>query len=149
MYDSIQIIPDSYEQVVRKDKGVSVHRLTEFERSDCMITEGKELDIVSGPSNEELFDCERLGNRFGSKNSSLHAVEFWAQEGNSGARVTVRIEGTSYAGDNGREWFFWGRMKLQGSGSTWTPVWKAPDGYHVFGRWNTYHRRGVIKFGKE
>jgi hypothetical protein len=113
-----------------------------------MTTEAsvREVGLKTGPSREELFD----NLKYNQTHKDFAVVDFFTHEYNHkatwGSRLDVAIEGLFKAGDSGREWFFWGRLKHIGSGSTWKPAWEAPDGAHVFGRWNTYHRRGKIAF---
>jgi hypothetical protein len=146
VYNGIQIIPDSYEQVVHKDKGVSVHRLTEL-KGDRMITEGKEVTLVSGPSREEFFDSIRLG----SSVKELRVVEFYYEKkdekGRSGGLLRIQIEGTHVGGNEGRAFFFWGKLKQITSGESWVPAWEAKDVSFVFGTWDTHRRSGKVQFG--
>lgn len=108
----------------------------------------KNRSLTSGPSREELFDCLRL-----HASNDLCIVDFWEttieEKSKSGSRLDVEIQGLHEAGDCGREWFFWGQLKLAGSGPTWKPFKEAPYGAFVFGRWNTYHRRGRIQYSKQ
>lgn len=105
-----------------------------------------EYALTNGPSREELFDCLRLGHL----QNELQVIDFWGQQkfqpgARSGASLSIEIEGIHRAGDNGREWFFWGRRKQTYSG---VPNWKSIYISFAFGRWNTYHRRGIIRFGQ-
>jgi len=110
--------------------------------------------LTSGPSREELFDCLKY-----SPISSIHpghcVREFWLETkyedgAKSGSRLNVEIEGL-HRGDNtsATSWFFWGRLRLQGSGRTWKPIQKCDKGAFVFGTWNTNQRRGTVVFGKK
>lgn len=109
----------------------------------------REVELRSGPSREELFDTLK----YNQSHKEFAVVEFFTHEYNHkltwGSLLHITIEGLFKAGDSGREWFFWGRLKHCGSGSTYKPAWEAPAGAHVFGRWNTYHRRGKITFSEK
>ena len=112
-----------------------------------MIAIGKEMALKNGPSREELFD--KL--KHAPTNKELKVTEFWGEERDAesitGFSLPIEIEGVHSAGDCGREWFFWGKLKQITSGDKWVPMWVAKDVCFVFGRWNTYHRRGRITFG--
>ncbi len=129
---------------------MSVHRLTDIQKiGDRMVTMGQELGLTQGPSREALFDSPRLG----SDARELRVLEFWgeklSEDGSKiGGSLPVEIEGLHKAGDNGREWFFWGQLKQITSGSTWVPKWEAKSVCFVFGKWNTYHRTGKITFAE-
>ncbi len=107
----------------------------------------EEYVLTQGPSHEQLFDCIRLGPSI----NELRVVEFWGgykhQSGKGGSLLPIEIEGVHYAGDNGRNWFFWGRRKQITSGDRWVPMWQSKYIDFCFGQWNTFHRRGIIKFG--
>jgi len=103
----------------------------------------KLMRLSQGPSREEFFDCLRLG----SADKQRSNVEFWTEQNlgstKSGSRLLVDIEGIHRAtdDDNGREWFFWGRRAIVTPADTLT--WRSSQKF-IFGRWNTYSRRGQI-----
>lgn len=102
--------------------------------------------LKNGPSREQLFDCVRLG----STTPELRVIDFWGEhkdeKGKWGALLPIEIEGIHRASNDGRDWFFWGRRKQITSGDKWVPVWESKYVDFAFGRWNTYHRTGFIKF---
>jgi hypothetical protein len=108
----------------------------------------QEYILTHGPSHEQLFDCIRLGPSI----KELRVVEFWgqykSQRGKGGSSLPIELEGVHYAGDSGRNWFFWGRRKQITSGDRWVPMWESKYVDFCFGEWNTYHRHGIIKFGE-
>lgn len=113
-----------------------------------MITsEDNEVRLVSGPSREEFFDSIRLGAAI----KELRVMEFYYQKkhdkGSSGGLLRIQIEGTHAGGNEGREWFFWGKLKQMTSGESWVPAWEAKDVSFVFGSWDTHRRSGKIQFG--
>ena len=101
--------------------------------------------LTSGPSRERLFDCLRLHST-----GEVCVVDFWEETVNdkcrSGHRLDVEIQGLHEACIGGRQWYFWGRLKHCGSGSTWKPFQDAPYGQFVFGIWDTNDRRGRIQY---
>lgn len=111
-----------------------------------MIDFEKEVPLVGhGPSNERLHDCLRLGHL----DTELKVVEFWSEEvtenSRSGSALNIEIEGLHKAGDDGREWFFWGKLRQI---DTRKVRHEGKVVCFVVGRWNTYHRRGKIKFSE-
>lgn len=108
-----------------------------------MTTEKRTL--TNGPSREALFDCLRLHSTTGP-----YVVNFGEETVTdtfrSGSRLDVEIQGLHEACIGGRQWYFWGRLKHGGSGSTWKPIQDAPYGQFVFGIWDTESRRGRIQY---
>lgn len=122
---------------------------TDTANPNAVVWEG----LTQGPSREELFDCTKY-SPIGSIHLGHMTVNFWLkrrfQDGSqSGSRLDVEIEGL-HRGDtqNAMNWFFWGRLRHQGSGDTWKSIQESEMGDFVFGRWDALNRTGRIMFGK-
>jgi len=90
----------------------------------------EELVLTQGPSRENLFDALRLGG----VRPELGIVEFAAKNKKkseqSDFQLLVAIEGLQRNTDDGKEWWFWGRL--------------SPTLF-VCGGWNTYKQRGFVR----
>lgn len=105
--------------------------------------------LTSGPSREQLFDCQRLG----PTSPNLGFVEFYGEiklerGGRSKTLLQIKIEGTHCAGDSGRDWFFFGRLVHVNYGKDFSDIKNVEEKEFCFGRWNVHRRTGFIQFAE-